>query len=213
MSVVSSPTYMTTSTSAPSRKDEDSGPLVHPHRRPNLEHLASPVRAQAGRLRLGRERVDRRSRRLLVRGSAPVKRDDRALVLEPDPPAPQIRGVRLAPELMDPPDPVLDARIEHRLGPPGPQQLGSVRAQIRDRPDRDHRPRLRGAPPADARDDPVAAGHLDQQLPGPLGDVRVGCVLDDRGERAVDIEQHCTVLRILLAAGQPHRAGTRTTRV
>ena len=74
-------------------------------------------------------------------------------------------GVRLATELVDPAHPVLDPRIEHRLGPAGPQQLGPVRAQVGDRPDRHHRARLRGAPPADAGDDAVAARDLDQQLP------------------------------------------------
>jgi mannose-6-phosphate isomerase-like protein (cupin superfamily) len=47
----------------------------------------------------------------------------------------------------------------------------------------------------------VAAGHLDQELPRPLWDVGVGGVLDDRGERAVDVEQHCTVLWIFLQRG------------
>ena len=48
----------------------------------------------------------------------------------------------------------------------------------------------------------VAAGHLDQQLPRALRDVGVGGVLDDRRERAVDVEQHCAVLWILLQRGE-----------
>src|ERR1039458_6254157 len=50
------------------------------------------------------------------------------------------RLVGFASELVDPPRPVLEPGIEHRLGPACPQQLGAMRAQVRDRPDRDHRP-------------------------------------------------------------------------
>ena len=180
---------------------DDPGALVHLHRRANLEHLASPVRAQPRRLGLGRERVDCRPRGFLVGRAAPVERDDRALVLEPHPPPPQIRCVGFASELVDPPDPVLDARVEHRLGPSGPQQLGPMGPQIRDRPDRDHRAGFRCPTSADARDDAVAAGDLDQQLARALGHVRIGGVLDDRGERAVDVEQNRAVLWIVAKRG------------
>ena len=83
------------------------------------------VRRPAASARCG-DRVDRRPRRLLVRGAAPVEGDDRALVLEPHTELAGVGGVGLAAELVDPSDPVLDARVEHGLGPAGAEQLGAV---------------------------------------------------------------------------------------
>ena len=136
-----------------------------------------------------RDRIDRRSSGLLVGRPAPVEGDDRPLVLEPDAALAGLGGVGLTAELVDPPDPVLDARVEHRLGPAGSQQLGAVRAEIGDRPDADHRARLRGAAAAHARHQPVRVGDRDQELARGLGHMRVGRVLDDRRQRAVDVEQ------------------------
>ena len=161
--------------------------------------------AQPGRLGLGRDRVDRGARRLLVGGAAPVEGDDRALVLEPHAAPAQVRGVGLAGELVDPLGPVEDAGIDHRLGPAGAQHLGAVRAEIRDRADRDHRARLGRAPTADARDHAVPAGDLGQQRARALGHAGVGGVLDDRGERAVDVEQDRRARRI--CAERPERVG------
>ena len=47
-------------------------------------------------------------------------------------------------------DQMSGGRIELGLGPTGPQQLCTVRAEVSDRPDRDHRASLRGSPSADA---------------------------------------------------------------
>jgi hypothetical protein len=126
-----------------------------------------------------------------------VEGKDRALVLDPDPPAAQVRCVDLPPELVHPPPPVLELGIDRRLGPPRPQQLGAVRAEVGDRPDRDHRPRLGRAAPADARDHAVAARELGQQLARRLGNTGVGRLLDDRRERAVDVEHDCCASRVL----------------
>ena len=63
-------------------------------------------------------------------------------------------------------------------------------ADVGDRPDRDDLPGGGRTAPADAADDAVALGDLDQQRARRLGHVRVGGVPDDRRERAVDVEQH-----------------------
>ncbi len=52
--------------------------------------------------------------------------DDRALVLEPHPELAGVGGVGLAAELVDPADPVLDALVEHGLGPARAEQLDPV---------------------------------------------------------------------------------------
>ena len=134
-----------------------------------------------------------------------MERDDRALVLDPHAAAAKVRGVGLARELVDPLGPVQDAGIDHRLGPPGAQHLGAVRAEIGDRADRDHRARLGRAPAADARDDAVPAGDLGQQRAGAFGHAGVGGMLDDRGKRAVDVEQDRRAGRI--CAERPERVG------
>ena len=53
--------------------------------------------------------------------------------------------------------------VQSRGNAAGAQRLGSVRAEIRDRADRDDPPRLRRAPAANAGDEPEAAGDADQQ--------------------------------------------------
>ncbi len=169
-------------------KRRDAGSFVDPHRRTHLEHLPPPVRAQPSGLCLGRDRVDRRTRGLLVGRATPVEGDDRALVLEADPESAQVRGVGLARELVDPLGPIQDRGIHHRLGPTGAQHLGAVRAEVRDRADRDHRPRLRGPAAADARDHAVPPGDLREQRTRRLGHSGIAGVIDDRGERAVDVE-------------------------
>ena len=63
-------------------------------------------------------------------------------------------------------------------------------ADVGDRPDRDDLAGGGRAAAADAADDPIALGDLDQQRARRLGDVRVGRVPDDRCEGAVDVEQH-----------------------
>ena len=78
----------------------------------------------------------------------------------------------------------------------GAQQLGAVRPEVGDRPDRDHRPGLGRLAPADASDHAIALGDRNQQLTCPLGHVRVGRVLDDRRQRAVDIEQDRRASRV-----------------
>ena len=117
----------------------------------------------------------------------------------------QVRGVGLARELVDPLGPVQDAGIDHRLGPAGAQHLGAVGAEVRDRADRDHRARLRGAPAADARDHAVPAGDSEPAAARALGHASVGGVLDDRGERAVDVEQDRRARRV--GAKRPERVG------
>ena len=78
------------------------------------------------------------------------------------------------------------------LGPgrPGPQQLAAVVADVGDRPDRDDLPRGGRAAPADAADDAIALGDLDQQGARGLGHVRVGGMPHDRRQGAVDVKEH-----------------------
>ena len=122
--------------------------------------------------------------------------DDWALVLEPHAQPPQLRRVRLAGEVVDPLGPVLELRIDHRLGPAGAQYLRAVRAEIGDGPDRDHRARLRGPTPAHARHHPVAPGDLGQEPARIWRYARIGGALDDRRQRAVDVEQDRRARRI-----------------
>ncbi len=136
-----------------------------------------------------RDLLHRLLRRVLVGRPAPVEGDDRALVLHAHPAPAQIGCVGLATEILDPPGPVLDHRVEHRLGPAGTQQLRAVGADVGDRADRDHRPSLGRAAAAHAGDQAISPGDGDQQVPRPLGHVRVAGVLDDRGQGAVDVEQ------------------------
>src|SRR5579884_1292816 len=123
----------------------DPGALVDLHGWAHLEHLAAPVSAQPGVLGAGGDRIDGGTRSLLIGRAAPVEGDDRALVLDPHATAAQVGGVGLAAELVDAPRPVLEVGIEDRLGPAGAQQLGSVRADVGDGADRDHRAGLGGA--------------------------------------------------------------------
>ncbi len=80
--------------------------------------------------------------------------------------------------------------VELGPGRAGQQQLAAVVADVGDRPDRDDLARGGGAAAADAADDAVALGDLDQQRARGLGNVRVGGVAHDRRERAVDVEQY-----------------------
>ena len=213
-SVASSPTYSATSTSASSSKAGDPGALVDPHRRADLEHLAAPVGAQSGRLGARRDRVDRRR-------APPPRPARRASGTRRSRPCPRAgRGSRrssarvgLAPELVDPPGPVLELGSSTGFGPPGAQQLGAVRSEVGDRPDRDHRPRLRRPPAADARDDAVAPGDRDQQLPRALGHARIGGMLDDRRQRAVDVEQDRRTRAGSRGAARAPRTGALTSRL
>src|SRR5207253_1205562 len=101
--------------------------------------------AQPGLLRVGGDRVHRLAGRGLVRSTAPVEGHDRALVLEPNAAAMDLLGVVLVAELVDPSRPLGERGVEDRLGPAGAQELRPMRAEIRDRADRDHRPGLGGA--------------------------------------------------------------------
>ena len=158
------------------------------------------MRLKPRRFGLGRERFDDGAGALLIRRPAPVEGDDRSLVLDPNPPPAQVGGVGLSPELVDPPRPVLDAWIEHRFRPARAKQLRSMGPQVGDRPDRHHGTRLGGAAAADARHDLVSPGDLDQQDSGLLGHPRLCCVLHNRSERPVDVEQDRGARGVL-----PHR--------
>jgi hypothetical protein len=72
----------------------------------------------------------------------------------------------------------------------GAQQFAAVVANVGDRPDRDDLAGGGGAAAADATEQPVALGDLDQQRASRLRHVRVVGVAHDRRERAIDVEQH-----------------------
>ena len=76
-----------------------------------------------------------------------------------------------------------------------------MRSEVGDRPDRDHRPRLRCLPAGDTSHDAVAPRNHDQQLAGALRDPCVGGVLNDRRERAVDVEQYRRAIRVRADGG------------
>jgi hypothetical protein len=121
--------------------------------------------------------------------AAPVEGHDGALVLDPDPDPAQVGGVGLTSEVVDPAGPILERRIDLSLSPAGTQQLRPVRAEVGDRPDRDHRAGVGRLATTDAGHHLVAARDPDQQLTGRLGHLGGGGVLDDRRQRPVDVEQ------------------------
>ncbi len=61
-------------------------------------------------------------------------------------------------------------------------------ADVGNRSDRDDLTGRGRTTPADAADNAIALGDLDQQRACGLGDVRVGGVPDDRRQGAVDVE-------------------------
>ena len=82
-----------------------------------------------------------------------------------------------------------DVGVDLGLGLAAAQDLGAVVADVGDRAERHDPPRGRGAPAADAGDQPVALGDRDQRRARRLGHVGVVGVADDRRQRAVDVEQ------------------------
>ena len=90
---------------------------------------------------------------------------------------------------------------------PGLEHLRAVRAEVGDRPQRDDPPRVRGPAPADAGDDAVALGHVDQRPPRRLGHVRVVRMLHDRRQHAVHVEQHRRAPRLRLERPQEFLQG------
>ena len=127
---------------------------------------------------------------LLVRRAAPVERGDRVLVLAAHAQALALGGVSArAAKSRTRAAQAAELGVDLGARRARAQQLAAVVADVGDRPDRDDLARGRGAAPADAADDPVALGDLDQQRARRLGDVGVVGVADDRRERAVDVEQ------------------------
>ena len=189
-SVASSPTYSAASTSVSARNDSIPAPLsIRTGGR-----TSSTLRPQCVRRPAASARAAMASIAARAASSSGAPRQWKATIgplsSSRTRGAAQVGGVGLAAELVDPPRPILERRVDHRLGPAGAQQLGAVRAEVGDRADRHHRPRLGGAPAAHAGDDAGSAGRRSisscRVASGTLG---VGRVLDDRRQRAVDVEQ------------------------
>ncbi len=164
--------------------------LVEGDRGAHLEHLAAPVHGEALGLRARGELADGGRGGLLVGDAAPVEGGDRPLVLGAHAQALQLGGVRAGGERAYALAPLRERGVE--LGACGAraQQLAAVGADVRERADRHDLPRGGRLPAGDAAHQAVALGELDQQRARGLGDVGVIGVADDRGERAVDVEQH-----------------------
>ena len=134
--------------------------LVERHRRANLQHLAAPVRGQAGRLRLLGDALEARERGVLVRHAAPVERRDRSLVLDAHAQLAQLRRVALGHEALDPPLPAREGRDQPRPLGARVEQLGAVGADVGDaaRPPRAGAPRPRSGPRRRQRSGSAAPG-------------------------------------------------------
>jgi hypothetical protein len=126
----------------------------------------------------------------LVGGAAPVKGSDRLLVLGAHAQTLVLGGVDAGGEGAHALAPSGKLGVELGAGGAGAQQLAAVVAHVSDRPDRDDLAGDGGAAAADTADQAIAPGDLDQQRARGLGDVGVIGVAHDRGERAVDVEQH-----------------------
>jgi hypothetical protein len=151
------------------------------------ESLALGFRGDAG---------ERLVRRLLVRSAAPVKRPDRALVLEPYAEAFQLLAPDALGELSDRARKPLERRVDDRLGGAGLEELEAVIADVRDRVQADDPPCLGRAPPRDTRDEAIARLESLQQGACPRGNRgRIG-VDDDRRKRAVDVEKERRAQRL-----------------
>ena len=165
-------------------------PLVDRGDGAQLEHHAAEVRHQA---LLGRELGDR-SRALLgrlgVAGPAPVDRLDRALVLESQAEAGEVRPIeaRLTnPAAAAPRSP--ERRVEARPLLARAEQLEAVVAGVDELIEADHA--AGGARPAaaDAGDQSVARRELGKQRPGRRRNRRRLGVGDDRRQGAVDVAE------------------------
>ena len=129
-------------------------------------------------------------RRVLVGGAAPVEGHDRVLVLAAHAQPLALRGHRLLGKRAHARRPRHQLGVDLRLRRPRAQQFPAVVADVGDRPDRHDLARGGCAAAADAGDHAVALGDLDQQRARGLGDVGVVGMTHDRGERAVDVQQH-----------------------
>jgi hypothetical protein len=151
------------------------------------ESLALGLRGDAG---------ERLARRLLVRRAAPVKRPDRALVLEPYAQAFQLLAPDALGELPDRNCKPLERRVDDRLGGAGLEQLEAVIADIRDRVQADDPPCLGRTPSRDTRDEAVAGLERLQQGACPRGNRGCIGIDDDRRKRAVDVEKERRAQRL-----------------
>ena len=167
------------------------GPCPIGDRRPDLEHLAAPVRPQPLRLRLARRAARTRAcARVLVRRAAPVEGHDRALVLDPHAQRAQLRRVALRDESLH-----LAARSARSpaatRGSAAPARAARRRASPRTR----CRPRRRAAgrrPPSAPRCTPrrrSAATAAPAAATSPSAPCASCGALDDRRERAVHVEE------------------------
>src|SRR5271165_2431305 len=111
--------------------------LVEGHGGTHLEHLPPPVHDQALFLGLPGDLLDGPCGGLLVRGSPPVERGDRLLVLAAHTDALQLGGVDPFRELAHPSRPLGELGVDLGPGGAGAQQLAAVVADVGDRADGD----------------------------------------------------------------------------
>jgi hypothetical protein len=135
-------------------------------------------------------------RGLLVWRAAPVKRGDRVLVLAANAQALVVGREHACGEGANARRPRSELGVDLRGRRTRAQQLAAVVADVGQRADRDDLASDRCAASADAGDDGVALGDLDQQRARGLGHMSVGGVAHDRRERAVDVEQDRPMIRV-----------------
>ena len=169
------------------RRDRD--PLVDRDVRPDLQHLAATVGDQLLPLRVGRDLARQRLGLPLSLGPAPVQRDDRALVLDPDAGPLQLGAAQARDEIGRVALVAVQGGIGLRLRVARQQELVAVVPRIRDRVEADDPPGVSRGAPADARDQGVAFGNGRQKVPDLARDrSRLGDV-DDRRDRPVYVGQ------------------------
>ncbi len=118
-----------------------------------------------------------------------MQRLDRPLVLEPQPRPRQATLVEALDEDASAVGASPHGGVLARLGGTWVEPLEAVVARVDELVHADHPPGLLGAAAGDTADERVAPGEPSQQLAGAIGHRRRAGLVDDRGQRAVDVAE------------------------